>query len=351
MYPCTRVGYFPMRAVRFVDPDETSTDAELMQQLAAGIPAALDLLHRRYAAVVYGLAARSLDRATAEEIVQDVFLLVWQKAAVFDPGRGQFRPWVLQMAHFRILNELRRRSRRPQLEDDPDGDAVSALPDRSADPVEAAWRTHRRAVLRSALAELPAAQQEALDMAVLQERTHEEVAARLDVPLGTAKTRIRTGLQKLRRSLGGQMSALGALVLLIVAGGRYLAQRRELALQDRALTLVTASDVQNLRLAPLAGVSSETHARYRGRSGTALGVITLSHFPPLASGEVYRIWVRHGAVWTSLGTVVPDDTGAGRVLSEDPSLVALPDAIEIRREAAAPGAAPAGAAVVVWSAP
>lgn len=351
MYQSTRLGYLPMRAVRFVDPDEVSSDAELMRQLAAGIPGALDLLHRRYAAVVYGLAARSLDAATAEEIVQDVFLLVWQKAAVFDPGRGQFRAWVLQMAHFRILNELRRRSRRPQLEDDPDGDAVSAVPDRSADPVEAAWRTHRQAVLRSALAELPAAQQEALDMAVLQERTHEEVAARLDVPLGTAKTRIRTGLQKLRRSLGGQMGALGALVLLVVAGGRYLAQRREFALQDRALTLVTASDVQNLRLAPIAGISSETHARYRGRPGTALGVITLSHFPPLAPGEAYRIWVRHGAVWTSLGTAAPDDTGAARLLSEDPTLIALPEAIEIRREPTRQAGAPAGSAVVVWPEP
>src|SRR5438270_2591151 len=89
-------------------------DEELMGQLAAGRQEALGPLHGRYAPLIFGLAAQTLDRAAAEEIVQEVFLAVWRKAATFDPARGTFRAWVLRIAHLRVINELRRRGRRPQ---------------------------------------------------------------------------------------------------------------------------------------------------------------------------------------------------------------------------------------------
>ncbi|HEY3122703.1 MAG TPA: sigma factor, partial [Thermoanaerobaculia bacterium] len=74
------------------------------------------------------MAAQALDRATAEEIVQDVFLAVWQNASSYDPARGPVRPWLLQIGHFRIANELRRRSRRPKTEADSE-EALSSLSD------------------------------------------------------------------------------------------------------------------------------------------------------------------------------------------------------------------------------
>ena len=83
------------------------SDEELMSQLAAGRQDALGPLHGRYASLVFNLAAQSIDRATAEEIVQDVFVAVWRKAGSFDPARGSFRAWVLRIAHHRVLNELR----------------------------------------------------------------------------------------------------------------------------------------------------------------------------------------------------------------------------------------------------
>jgi RNA polymerase sigma-70 factor (ECF subfamily) len=86
-----------------------------MRALAAGSEDALRPLYARYAPIVFGLAAHSLERAAAEEIVQDVFLSVWRSAHQYDPARGALRPWLLQIAHYRILNELRRRSRRPRL--------------------------------------------------------------------------------------------------------------------------------------------------------------------------------------------------------------------------------------------
>ena len=94
--------------------DVDTSDEDLMRQLAAGRPEALGPLHARYASMIHGMAARSLDRAAAEEISQEVFLAVWRHAASFDPARGTFRAWVAQITHTRVRNELRRRGRRPR---------------------------------------------------------------------------------------------------------------------------------------------------------------------------------------------------------------------------------------------
>ena len=329
---------------------EEPSDDDLMRALAAGSTDALGPLHRRHATLVYAIAARTLDRAAAEDIVQDVFFTVWRNAAVFDPGRGTFRAWVLQIAHFRILNELRRRSRRPPRDGDPDGVATD-VPDRGPGPVEATWRAHRQAILRSALAELPPSQRDAVDLALLQDLTHEQVAAELNVPLGTAKTRIRSGIMKLRARLAPQIAALGALVLLVAVGLRWARERTELARDERALTLVTASDAQNLRLAPVAGVPEGTHARYRGRAGSPIAVVTLTAFPPAPAGQTYQAWVRHGTTWRSLGAVALDASGNARLVAEDPALAALPDAIAVTREPAGGSTTPGPAVVVTWPSP
>src|SRR6185295_4805 len=124
------------------------------------------------------------------------------------------------------------------------------------------------------------AQREALGLAFLDDLTHEEVAAELGLPLGTAKTRIRTGLQKLRAVLGPQRAALAVLCLLAVVGIRWWSERTTLARYDRALSMLTASDSVNLRLAAVSPTPEETHARYRGRPGAPTAVVTLSKFPP-----------------------------------------------------------------------
>ena len=90
-------------------------DDEVMRRVAAGSADALGVLHRRFARLIFAIAVRSLDRAAAEDLVQDVFLAVWRNADRFDPERGTVRAWILQIAHFRLLNELRRRSRQPEM--------------------------------------------------------------------------------------------------------------------------------------------------------------------------------------------------------------------------------------------
>ncbi len=182
-------------------------DAELMLELAAGRREAIEPLYRRYSSSIFRLAARSLGPEAADDLLQEVFQAVWQRADTFDPRKGTFRSWVFQIAHFRIVNELRRRRRRPQIEPDPDGLLLFNLPGSEPEPSEGAWREYRISSLRSALAELNAAQQQALTLAFFEGFTHEQVASRLNLPLGTVKSRIRFGLQILRAVLAPVLAA------------------------------------------------------------------------------------------------------------------------------------------------
>src|SRR4030081_235221 len=104
------------------------TDDDLVPLLAGGDQPALGPLYARYAPLIFNVAVQSLEGPGAEEVVQDVFLSVWRKAALFDPQRGTFRAWILQMGHFAVINELRRRGRRPRLEWDADGITLGNVP-------------------------------------------------------------------------------------------------------------------------------------------------------------------------------------------------------------------------------
>jgi RNA polymerase sigma-70 factor (ECF subfamily) len=294
---------------------------------------------------VFALAARALDRPAAEEIVQDVFVAIWQNAERFDPALGSLRTWLLAIAQRRIANELRRRSRRPKLASD-DGESLAAV-DPSPGPVAEAWLAYRRAAVREALEHLPAEQRKALGLAFFEELTHEQVAQVLELPLGTAKTRIRSGLRKLRAPLAA-LVALG--VVLAGGGATWLARERaQAALERRALDLVTSSEVTPLRLEPPAGAAvSETHATYRARQGEPLAVLTLSHFAPAPAGSVYQAWTRHGLVYTSIGIAELDASGHARLIAEGRAFGVTPDEISVTVEPAGGSESPTGPEVVAW---
>jgi len=333
---------------RPMPPNEDCSDEELMCQLAAGAQEALGPLYSRYARLIFHLAVRTLDRPAAEEIVQDVFLAVWRGAATFDPARGAFRPWVLQIAHFRILNELRRRSRQPQLELDPDGLHLASLPDDSPEPAEATWRASLRATLQAALADLPAPQRQALGLALGEDLTHEQVATELNLPLGTAKTRIRTGLQNLRSKLVPRMAVLALVGFLAFLGVRYQAELAIRQRDERALSLLTTSDLEAIRLAPAPGVPEQTHGHYRSRAGAEIAVLSLSHFPPAPAGQIYQGWVLHAGMWTALGTVQPDVNGNAHLIAEGPELAVPPEAVQVTLEPVGGSPTPSGSVVIAW---
>ena len=195
-----RYAVFRIAFVKVIEVERVA-DEVLVSRLAAGRHEALDPLQERYGSVLTSLASRQLDRPSAEEIVQDVFLTVWQHARNFDAHRGSFRPWMFQIARRRIINELRRRRSRPQLQADPEGGLLDGLTDDAAEVPDQVACDERRSAVRCALQVLSPPQREAVAMAFLQELTHEEVASALRVPLGTMKTRIRSGLSRLRVEL------------------------------------------------------------------------------------------------------------------------------------------------------
>jgi RNA polymerase sigma-70 factor (ECF subfamily) len=321
----------------------------LIRELASGRREAIGPLYARYASVLFGMAAQALDHATAEEVVQDVFLAVWKNADSFDPARGPLRPWLFQIAHFRIANELRRRSRRPRTEADPEGTLLASLPDPGPDQAQQAWDEHRRSVLRAAFEELPPPQRQALGLAFFEDLTHGEIAAALKLPLGTAKSRVRAGLKSLRTKLAPLVAALALVALLAGLAIRLETRRQVLARDERALAMLTASDSEILHLTAAPGVPEKTHGSYRSRPGAPIAVVTFSNFAPAPPGRVYQAWARHGAVWTSLGTALADAAGKARLIAEGALLASRPDAVEVTLEPPGGSASPAGPVVISWA--
>jgi RNA polymerase sigma-70 factor (ECF subfamily) len=336
--------------MRIVAAAMDPSDEDLMRALASGREDAIGPIYSRYAPIVFGMAVQALDRPTAEEVVQDVFVAVWKNAATYDPARGPVRPWLLQIAHYRIANELRTRSRRPRTESDPDGEQLGRLPDPSPDQTEQAWSEYRQAALRRALEELPPPQRQALGLAFFEDLSHGEIASVLKLPLGTAKSRVRAGLLTLRGKLAPLVAMLAVLALL--AGVAYELQRgrRGFAKDERALGMLTSSDSEALRLTAAPGVAEATHGVYRFRPGGTIAVITLSNFPPAPAGRAYQAWALHGGRSTSLGLARPDAAGRARLIAEGPALAARPEALEVTLEPEAGSASPAGPVVIAWRA-
>jgi RNA polymerase sigma-70 factor (ECF subfamily) len=171
--------------------------------LRARDPAALERLYRQHGGLVHGLALRILqDGAEAEEVTQDVFLYVWQHAERFDPARGSLASWLVTLARSRGIDRLRSRGsrerRREGLKREVDADLAAHEP---ADPLQHALAAERRTRVRRALALLPPEQRSALEIAYFEGLSHSEIAARLQAPLGTVKTRIRQGMIRLRDAL------------------------------------------------------------------------------------------------------------------------------------------------------
>lgn len=180
-------------------------DAELVARLARGDEAALEPLYDRYGKLIYSLAMRVVrDTAAAEEVVQEVFVRLWRSAASFDPARGHVHAWLMRITHNLALNEVRRRQSRPVAAASDDWESSSATlvdQDAARDPTHMATLNERAALVRAALMELPSAQRQAIALAFFGGLSQAEVAAATGDPLGTVKSRIRVGMQRLRESL------------------------------------------------------------------------------------------------------------------------------------------------------
>ena len=187
----------------FRTPGPAQRDAgldKLLGQVAQGDTAAFERLYDEVAGPVYGLAVRILrDSAQAEEIAQEVLIQVWRKAAGFDPSRGGAMTWIMTLAHHRTVDRVRSEQASAAREDQAGRREVPAPADGVAELV--LDRLDRQRV-RDCLGSLTGAQRESITLAYYDGYTYREVAARIGLPLGTVKSRIRDGLIRLRDCLG-----------------------------------------------------------------------------------------------------------------------------------------------------
>jgi RNA polymerase sigma-70 factor (ECF subfamily) len=182
-------------------PDDRAADQSALAGITHGDEQALADLYDRHARGLYSLALRILqDAGDAEDVVQEVFAQAWRQAARYDAQRGAVGAWLLTMARTRAIDRLRASRVRSE------GMSDAPLPDVS-DPValQDAQLVSAENVkqVRAALSALPVVQRVALELAYYEGLTHAEIAARLDEPLGTVKTRIRSAMIRLRNDLGG----------------------------------------------------------------------------------------------------------------------------------------------------
>ncbi len=181
------------------DTDETPEHDALLRACAAGERDALHRLYLLEARRMTGIALRILrDRALAEDVVQDVFVRVWQKASTFDPARGTGRGWLYTVLRHRALNVVRERAPQVSLDEGADAviDAWAAQQDVGAAPLAEAG------ALRDCLEQLEPSRRHCIVLAYVEGCSHGEIAERLATPLGTVKAWIRRGLLALRTCLG-----------------------------------------------------------------------------------------------------------------------------------------------------
>ena len=183
----------------------TKGDGDLLVRLQRRDPQALAELYDRYGRMVFGLILRMVqDRGSAEDLVQETFLRVWNRVGGFDAEHGAIGPWLLAVARNRAIDYLRYRGRRPEAALELNENENPALfADLKSDPLR--FDTVRQ--VKTALEKLPGPQREAIELAYFEGMSQTEIAERLRQPLGTVKSWMRRALLQMREELGGGVPA------------------------------------------------------------------------------------------------------------------------------------------------
>jgi RNA polymerase sigma-70 factor (ECF subfamily) len=189
-------------------PTEALDDRALLRAVAARDKEALQQLYARHSAVLFALALKILsDRAEAEDVLQEAFVQIWKTAGSFDEDRGKPMGWLIVLARSRAIDRLRSRKTRARFAESVAKDGSQTAP--SATPADEALASEAQRAVRSALNALPAEQRVPIEMAYFGGLTQFEIAQQLSQPLGTVKTRMRTGMMRLREQLGSATAERG----------------------------------------------------------------------------------------------------------------------------------------------
>ncbi len=178
------------------------SNVELLRRVAGGDDQALAELYDQFSGVLFSTAVHILgDAREAEEVIQDVFVQIWNRAATFDGELGAPFHWTLGITRHRCIDYLRARKRRTRLIDEATTETEILSRPASSTSAHETLSAEELAKVRAAVRELPADQQQAIELAFFGGMTHQEIAESLDEPLGTIKARIRRGMLKLKEDL------------------------------------------------------------------------------------------------------------------------------------------------------
>lgn len=183
-------------------PEQThESDEQLVSTLADGDSEVLGRIWDRHSRPVYSLALRMLrDPGWAEEVAQDVFLRLWRNPRLYDPSRGELRRWLLTVAHNAAVDGLRGRRGTARTRD-AGPEPLEGVVHGEEDPADRVWKNLRAERVRDALSELPPVQREVMELVYFEGMTQAETAQHTGQPLGTVKSRLRLGMNKMRASL------------------------------------------------------------------------------------------------------------------------------------------------------
>ena len=190
-----------------MDPDlELAAEIALLGRVATGDRRSFAELYDRFSRVLFSVAYRVLNsQEAAEDVLQDVFIQIWEKAPLYDPQRGKPLTWAVTLTRNKAIDRLRAIQRRNRLQDAVEKEALTfeQFDDRSS--VEAVEGMETGAMVRAAIRRLSPDQRQAIELAFFSGLTQTEIAERLGEPLGTVKARIRRGMMKLRDVIAPQL--------------------------------------------------------------------------------------------------------------------------------------------------
>ena len=179
-----------------------SEEEQLVMELATGNDAALEAVYDRYAQRIYSLAVSILkDEASAEDALQDVFTNIWLKASSYRPEKSAPGTWIMSVAHHKIVDIYRSRRRTAEKTIPAEAEVLHRIPDPAPSVEQQVERDYNAQLVRAALAQLPPEQSKPLYLSAWHGYSQSEIATMLNQPLGTIKTRMRLGVQKLKAAL------------------------------------------------------------------------------------------------------------------------------------------------------
>ncbi len=179
-----------------------SEDTQHILDIGAGNESGLEAIYDRYAKRIYSLAMSVLkDEGLAEDAVQEVFSNIWQKAGSYRPEMSAPGTWIMSVAHHKIVDFYRSRRRTTDHTAQPEMETLLRLPDQKLSVEQEVERSFNARLVRAAMLELPEEQSQPLYLSAWHGYSQSEIAKMLDIPLGTVKTRMRLGMQKLKAAL------------------------------------------------------------------------------------------------------------------------------------------------------